>query len=51
MIWASHSSKCSVPPPALQAGHSESVLFKHYRKLVRPAEAAAFWGIYPEGLA
>ncbi len=32
---------------ALQAGHSESVLFAHYRELVTPEQAAAFWNIRP----
>jgi len=34
---------------ALQAGHTESVLFQHYRKMVRREDAEKFWGIYPEG--
>jgi len=34
---------------ALQAGHTESVLFQHYRKLVRREDAEKFWGIYPRG--
>lgn len=29
------------------AGHSESVLFAHYRELVTPEQAAAFWKIMP----
>jgi integrase len=33
---------------ALQLGHTESVtLFRHYRELVRPEDAEAFWGICP----
>jgi integrase len=33
---------------ALQLGHTESrTLFAHYRELVRTADAAAFWQIYP----
>ena len=32
---------------ALQLGHSESrTLFAHYRELVKPEEAKAFWRIY-----
>ena len=34
---------------ALELGHSESAtLFRHYRELVRPAEARAFWHIMPQ---
>ena len=34
---------------ALQLGHSESrTLFAHYRELVRPEDAQAFWWIFPE---
>jgi len=36
---------------ALQAGHTESILFKHYRKLVKKPEAQKFWNIFPEKLA
>ena len=38
---------------ALELGHTESAtLFRHYRELVRPDEARAFWQIYPpEGSA
>jgi len=32
---------------ALQAGHTESILFKHYRKLVKKPQAEKFWNIYP----
>jgi integrase len=33
---------------ALELGHTESAtLFRHYRELVRPDEAGAFWQIYP----
>ena len=32
---------------ALEAGHSEQVLFAHYRALVAPSAAAEFWGITP----
>ena len=34
---------------AIQAGHSESVLFAHYRELVTPEDAARFWAIRPQG--
>lgn len=32
---------------ALEAGHSEQMLFAHYRALVTHQEATAYWGIYP----
>jgi integrase len=32
---------------ALEAGHSEQMLFSHYRALVSPAAAKEFWGIVP----
>lgn len=32
---------------ALEAGHSEQMLFKHYRALVTPAAADEFWNIVP----
>lgn len=32
---------------ALEAGHSEQMLFHHYRALVTKADAAKFWAIYP----
>ena len=33
---------------ALQAGHTETILFKHYRKLVKKEQAEKFWNIFPE---
>jgi site-specific recombinase XerD len=36
---------------ALQAGHTESILFKHYRKLVKKEQAEKFWNMFPEELA
>jgi integrase len=33
---------------ALEAGHSEAMLFAHYRELVTPDAAEAFWGISPD---
>ena len=33
---------------ALQAGHTEDVLFDHYRKPIKKSEAAKFWNIFPE---
>jgi integrase len=32
---------------ALEAGHSEQMLFAHYRALVTPSAAAEFWSIVP----
>ena len=32
---------------ALQMGNSPDVIFKHYRQLVKPKEAAAYWRIAP----
>jgi integrase len=33
---------------ALEAGHTEQILFTHYRKLVKKPEAEKFWAIFPE---
>jgi integrase len=34
---------------ALELGHSDqSLIFQHYRELVRPKEAANYWNLYPE---
>jgi integrase len=33
---------------ALQAGHSEQMLFQHYRELVTPDQAREFWNIIPK---
>lgn len=33
---------------ALEAGHSEAMLFAHYRALATEVEAAAFWSIEPQ---
>lgn len=32
---------------AIEAGHSEAILFRHYRALVTPSQAAEFWSIRP----
>lgn len=37
----------SASQTALQAGHTESVLFAHYREVVTPEAAAQFWAIVP----
>ena len=33
---------------ALEAGHTEQMLFAHYRELVTPTTAAEFWAIRPK---
>ena len=33
---------------ALEAGNSPAMIFKHYRELVRPAEAKKWFGIFPD---
>ena len=33
---------------ALEAGHTEQMLFAHYREIVKPDAANEFWNIYPE---
>ena len=33
---------------ALEAGHSEAILFRHYRAVVTESQAAAFWNVRPE---
>ena len=37
----------SAAKTALEAGHNEAMLFKHYRALLTPQAAAEFWGIVP----
>jgi hypothetical protein len=32
---------------ALEAGHTETILFKHYRELVSEEDAKEFWDILP----
>jgi integrase len=32
---------------ALEAGHSEAILFRHYRELVTPDQAREFWALRP----
>lgn len=36
---------------ALESGHTQAVLFKHYRELVRPVEAERYFSIRPSGEA
>jgi integrase len=38
----------NVAQVALEAGNSPAVIFKHYRELVRPAEAKKWFGIEPD---
>jgi len=33
---------------ALEAGHTEQILFNHYREIVTAEQAAAFWAIRPK---
>ena len=33
---------------AIEAGHAEAIMFKHYRALVTPAQAEEFWSIMPK---
>jgi site-specific recombinase XerD len=37
----------SAAKTALEAGHSEAMLFQHYRAVVTPQDAADFWSIKP----
>lgn len=37
----------SAATTALEAGHSEAMLFRHYRAMVTPEAAAEFWAIRP----
>lgn len=41
----------NVAQVALEAGNSPRVVFSNYRELVRPKDAAAWFGIRPEGFA
>jgi integrase len=41
----------NAPQTALESGHDQAVLFRHYRELVRPKDAARFFAIMPEGEA
>ena len=38
----------NVNQTALECGNSPSIIFKHYRELVRPAEATKWFGIAPD---
>ena len=37
----------NAPQTALESGHDQAVLFKHYRELVRPKDAEKFFSIRP----
>lgn len=37
----------SASKTANEAGHSEAMLFRHYRELVTPAAAGEFWALRP----
>ena len=41
----------NAPQTALESGHDQTVLFKHYRELVRPKDAEQFFSIRPVGVA
>ena len=41
----------SAAKTALQAGHSEEMLFGHYREIVTAETAAEFWELTPERCA
>lgn len=49
--WASYhlAHFGSAATTAMEAGHSETMLFAHYRALVTPEAAAEFWAIRPSG--
>ena len=36
---------------AVEMGNSPAVIFKHYRALVKPEDAALYWQITPETVA
>jgi integrase len=38
----------SASKTALEAGHTEQILFNHYREVVTPDAAAAFWSLRPQ---
>ena len=39
---------CDAARLALQMGNSEEIIFKHYRQLVKPKDAARYWKIGPK---
>ncbi len=42
------AEKPDVPGVALEAGNSPAMIFQHYRELVTPDEAKAWFGITPD---
>jgi integrase len=50
--WVSYAvaSDQDAASVALEAGHAESVLFRHYRELVTPEAAEEFWATVPRTL-
>lgn len=42
-----HYAQHGAAETAKQAGHSEQILFKHYREIVTPEQAKEFWAILP----
>lgn len=42
-----HYAEHGASETAKQAGHSEQILFKHYREIVTPDAAKEFWAILP----
>jgi hypothetical protein len=38
----------NVGKTALEAGHSEAMLFRHYREIVTPESAEVYFSIFPE---
>lgn len=48
--WCSYhlAAFASASQTALEAGHSETMLFRHYRELVTPEDATRFWAIRPK---
>jgi integrase len=38
----------SAAKTALEAGHTEAMLFRNYRALITPAQAEKYWSIYPK---
>ena len=39
----------NAPQTALESGHNQAVLFRHYREVIRPAIAERFFSIRPVG--
>jgi len=39
------ASTCNAAQTALESGHDQSVLFAHYREIVKPKDAARYFSI------